>query len=190
MIYNPQDWYWQITGVGIYGSARRGLVTAPETDAAYLAFKANAGPGSIAADTASLDEVLVGAGVPASGLTPPGKPQLLAYAMAKVQALLAASRPYTVAGVAGTIACDSGPSAGDVGEALQWGSIPDQTGTLEWLDNTYADFSLTPAEAVAFATTVGDYKISVYAVSTPSAVQIKAGAITTTAQIDALPWPV
>lgn len=204
MTYNPANWYWS-GAPGVYGSARGGLVTAPTTDAAYLLWQrifngvptifATAWPKDAtgAVTTAALDAVLTTASPPqpATGLTPPTPAILLAYVMSKVTTLLAASRSYTVVGVTGTISCDSGPSASTVSEALQWGSAsPAPTGTLSWVDNNYAVFSLTAAEAVAFASAVGAYKISVYAVSGPAVAQITAGTITATAQIDSLTWPV
>jgi hypothetical protein len=190
ILYSPADWYWQVDSLGVYGSARGGLVANTATDAAYLKWSAINGPGSIVASTGALDALLTEAGLPATGLTTPTAAQILAYAGAKVNMLLEASRNYTVSGVGSPISCDCYQSAADVQQAIQWGSqSPAPTGTMAWIDNNYATFSMTATEAIAFAQAVGAYKLAVYAVMAAAVPSITGGTITTTAQVDALAWP-
>jgi hypothetical protein len=196
--YNPSDWYWQITsGAEVYGSARRGLVAAPTTDVAYLAWSAINGPGSIAPNSAALDAVLATAGLPASGLTPPTALQLNQYANGKVLGLLVAERLYSGASVAGVtmpsgvtgITCAEGPAAANLLSINAWGQAA-PAATQQWTDDLYAVFTLTGAQAVTFSDAALAYGQSLYAMLATAALAIKAGTITTTAQIDALAWPV
>lgn len=198
MAYNPAAWYWTPPAgqnVGeVYSSAAAALVAT--TNAAYVAWSAGHSATPCPKDESGtqqwsiLDAVLAAAGLPATGLASPTKAQLQAYLGAKVAALTAASRDYTVDGVTGAISCDCSQSANHVQQALQWATAtPTPTGTLPWLDNNWTPFPLTAAEAAAFANAVGAYEISVFAVSFAAAPQIVAGTITTTAQIDALSWP-
>jgi hypothetical protein len=185
--YTPQDWYWQVTGVGIYGSARRGIVSAPSTDAAYLAFDAINGPGSIASSAVALDAVLTSVGLPMSGLAPATKPQLLAYANSKVMGLTATPRSYSLGSATiladattGTIALVSG--------LADWGTA-NPTATQPWIDDFGTVTQITGSEAVTLKTVGLAYIQSIYAVLATAALEIKAGTITTDAQIDALAWP-
>lgn len=197
MAYIASNWYWLGQPAGqpsiIYSSARGAVV--PPTDLAYVAWSlgnfATAWPKDEtgAVTVAALDDELVRAGLPATGLTAPTVAQLQASIFAKVASLLNASRPYTVAGVTPAISCDCGPSLNDVQEAFDWGSIPNQTGTLPWIDNAFTNFSLTPAEVLAFANAVGAYKQSVYAEAATVNQGVKSGSITTLAQIASAAWP-
>lgn len=189
IMFNPDDWYWQVAGVGIYGSARHGLVSAPTTDAAYLAFNAANGPGSIAADTAYLDATLQSAGLPPSGLTPPTQAQLLTYANGKVQSLLGTARPYTVAGLSGPVVDDLGPvTALTMNTAFVMQSA--LTYPYKWSDDNYTIWSMTQDQLIAFLEAAFAYGDSVWALANGTAFSgINAGSITTTAQIDALSWP-
>jgi len=76
MAYRAYDWYWVDAHGAIYGSTRGGLVSAPNTDAAYQAFLAAGGfatpdPSDDFASgvSANLDSVLMAAGLPASGFS-------------------------------------------------------------------------------------------------------------------------
>lgn len=195
MIYNPANWYWSGTP-GIYGSARGGLVTAPTTDAAYLAWRAG---GSIAPTTwpqdesgavtvAALDAVLIAAGLPPTGLASTTKAQLQAAAWAKSQNLLSTSRNYTVVGVVGSISCDALSSSANLQGINIWG-LANPTGAQAWTDNAYSVFTLTGTEAVAFANAVLAYGQSVYAELATVVTGINSGSITTLAQIASAGWP-
>jgi hypothetical protein len=73
------DWYWS-GAPGIYGSARGALVANPETDTAYQDWADGRNPTVWPQDdggeqtVAALDEVLVNAGLPRTGLGPPPVP--------------------------------------------------------------------------------------------------------------------
>jgi trimeric autotransporter adhesin len=147
MIYTPSNWYWQVTGVGIYGSARGGLVSAPTSDAAYLAFAAINGPGAIVASAAALDEILTAAGLPVSGLTPP--------AVASLQTALVAAASTAAAAVTAQIYTDpahqaAGQNAGVI--VTMSGGAPTSSSPFFSAFNAYAAaWGLAPA---AFATLI------------------------------------
>jgi hypothetical protein len=191
--YNPSDWYWQVTDVGVYGSARGGLVDAPSTDAAYLAWKAVNGPGNVMADAAALDAVLASIKLPASGLVPPTGAELLAYANGKVQTLLATSRPYDIAaaggGSAATVNSDCTTATGADLLALNVWAGANSTATQPWVDDFGAVTVLTGAQFTELGLAVQAYGASVWAVMAAAATGIAAATITTTAEIDALSWP-
>jgi hypothetical protein len=189
--YNPANWFWVGQPVGqsspiIYSSAAGAIVSSTNGNPATSWPKDETG----AITTATLDAVLIAAGLPPTGLTPATKAQLQAAMLTKVALLQNISRNYTVAGVTPAISCDIGPSQGDVQDALLWGNTPNQTGTLPWIDNNFVNFSLTPAEAIAFATAVGAYKQLLFAESTLVNQGINSGSITTLAQIALASWPI
>lgn len=186
--YSPQDWYWQVSGVGVYGSARAGLVSAPATDKDYVTWRAINGAGALAPNTTELDAVLLAAGLPASGLTPPTKPQLQVYASAKMAALFAIARTYSLdSGV--SVKCDTTTSTGANLAALNaWGSAA-ANATTQWVDNSGAVTQITGAQAVELAAGVIAYGQSVYAILASAMTGISGNTITTTAQVDALAWP-
>lgn len=185
--YNPQDWYWQVTGVGIYGSARAALVSTPTTDAAYLAFEAINGPGSIAADTASLDEVLVAAGLPASGLTAPTKPQLLAYANAKQWALATGGYTITVNSAPLVFPSDVVSMGLITGKAARLAQ-PNPPASFDWQTPT-GFVTIAAADFIAVATQIADFVQSTFNALAAVFAAIEAGTTTTTAEVDAAAWP-
>jgi hypothetical protein len=145
--YNPTNWYWQVTGVGIYGSARGGLVSSPTTDAAYLAFQAISGPGAISASTAALDAVLIAAGQPPSGLTTPTQAAATASLLTAASAAAAAVTAQIYTDPAHQAA---GQNAGVI--VAQAGGAPASASPFFASFNTYAAaWGLTPA---AFATLI------------------------------------
>ena len=62
--------------------------------------------------------------------------------------------------------------------------------TTQWTDDTGVVAMLTQAQVSALAVAIVGYAKSVYAVLATAASQISTTAITTTAQIDALTWPI
>jgi len=121
-------------------------------------------------------------------LPAPTKAQLQAAAWAQSQALLMTSRLYAVAGVTGSISCDALSSSANLQGINIWGmSAP--TATQAWTDNAYNVFTLTGAEAVAFADAVLAYGQSVYATLAAVVTSINSGSTTTLAQISSAAWP-
>jgi hypothetical protein len=185
--YTPQDWYWQVTSVGIYGSKRTGLVSTPTTDAAYLAWKAINGPGSIAADTAALDEVLVAAALPTSGLTPLTQAQLLAYANAKQWALATGGYTITVNSAPLIFPSDVVSMGLITGKAARLAQ-PNPPASFEWQTPT-GFVTIAAADFIAVATQIADFVQSTFNALAVAFAAIEAGTITTTAEIDAAAWP-
>ena len=122
--------------------------------------------------------------------------QLNAYANSKVIALLGAGRLYEGAAVAGVtlpagvtgITCAAAPGWLSLLTINAWG-LANPTATQEWTDDLYEVFTLTGAQAVVFSDVALGFGKAVYATLATAATGIKAGALTTTAAIDALAWP-
>ncbi len=202
------DAYWTGTPAGyqsliVFGSARNAIVANPDTDPDYQAWIAlgnTAWPWpkdeTGALTTAALDSILAAYGLPPTSLTAPTAAQLNRYANSKVVALLSAERLYSGPAVAGVtmpagvtgITCAEGLAAADLLAINAWG-VAAPTATQEWTDDLYEVFTLTGAQAVTFSDATLAYGQSVYATLASAALAIKAGTITTTAQIDALSWP-
>ena len=73
MRYNPVNWYWSIASLGeLYSSGAKAVVA--DTDAAYVAWTEAGGTATPIPDAKTLDEVLVAAGLPVSGLNGPYVP--------------------------------------------------------------------------------------------------------------------
>jgi hypothetical protein len=185
--YNPADWYWQVTGVGIYGSARAGLVSNPTTDAAYLAFEAINGPGSIAAGALALDAVLIAAGLPASGLTAPTRAQLLAYANAKQWALATGGYTITVNAVPLIFPSDVVSMGLITGKAARLAQ-PNPPASFDWQTPT-GFITIAASDFVVVATEIADFVQATFDALAAVFAAIEAGTITTTAEIDAASWP-
>jgi hypothetical protein len=177
MIYNPSDWYWQVTGVGIYGSARQGLVTNPTTDAAYLAFTALNGPGPIMATTAALDAVLIAAGLPPSGLTTP--------AFISLQAALTTATSAACAAITSQVYTDPAHQAAGQNAAMivtMSGGAPTSASPFFAAFNTYAAaFGLAPAAFATLITTLTNQSLALS--SALNALQAATAAATTAAQL-------
>lgn len=200
MTYDPKTNYWSGTP-GIWGPNK--LVTEPNDP--YDEWKVI--PGNVATPwpvdttgaetTAALDAVLIAAGLPPTGLTAPTALQLNQYADSKLLGLLMAERLYSGASVAGVtmptgvtgITCAGGAAAANLLSINAWGQAA-PAAMQQWTDDLYDVFTLTGAQAVMFSDAVLAYGQSLYAMRATAALAVKAGTITATAQIDALPWPV
>lgn len=191
---NLNDWYW--SGVpGVYGSARGGMVPSPATDADYLAWQASRKSttpwptdSTGAATPASLDAVLALAGLPVTGLTPPSTAQLLAYSNAKLNGLIATARTYS--GNAGSVRADASTATqADLLGLAVWGAA-NPSATMPWVDDFGVVAMITGAQVVALGQEVLAYGQATYALLASAAEGIASGAITATAQVDALAWPV
>jgi hypothetical protein len=185
--YDPTDWYWQITSSGIYGSARQALVADPLTDAVYLSWKAVNGPGSIAEDAAALDEALLAAGLPASGLTDATKAMLLAYANAKQWALATGDYTITVNSAPLVFPSDVVSMGLITGKAARLAQ-PNPPASFEWQTPT-GFVTIAAADFIAVATQIADFVQSTFNALAVVFAAIEAGTITTTAEIDAATWP-
>jgi hypothetical protein len=118
----------------------------------------------------------------------PTQAQLIGYAKAKGDSLLATARKYAAAGATLLIDATQGTRT-DLGDLAQWGAT-NPTASTNWLDNDDGVVQVTGAQFVVFAPLVGTYALSVYAVLTPLILGVKAGTITTVAAIDQAAWPV
>ena len=118
---------------------------------------------------------------------PPTAAQLQAYANAKVNALLAATNPYTAAGV--TLKADAtGATIANLLALSQWGAA-NPTVTENWIANDLSVTPITGAQFAAIAPLVGAYAQLLYGTQLAAVLaQIADGTITTTAQIDAYAW--
>jgi hypothetical protein len=187
--YEPADWYWQVASIGIYGSARHGLVSSPSTDAPYLAFVAINGPGSIAASAADLDAVLADVipPLPASGLTPPTVAQLIAYANAKQWTLATGDYTITVNSSPLVFPSDVVSLGLITGKAARLAQ-PNPPASFEWQTPT-GFVTIAAADFISVATQIADFVQSTFSALAVVFAAIEAGTITTTAEIDASSWP-
>lgn len=185
--YSPQDWYWQIAGGGIYGSARAGLVSSPTTDAPYLAWSAVNGPGSIAPDTETLDAVLEAAGLPPTGLTTPTTATLAAYANAKQWALATSGYTITVNSAPLVFPSDVVSMGLITGKAARLAQ-PNPPVSFDWQTPT-GFVTIAAADFISVATQIADFVQSTFTALAVVFAAIEAGTITTTAEVDAASWP-
>jgi len=114
--------------------------------------------------------------------------QLRAYANAKLQALLAIARPYTLAsGV--SVLCDANSDTMiGLDRLASWGAA-NPTATMAWTDNFATVTTISGAEVVALDAAVPAYWQSVYAELAIVMSAIAAATMTTTAEIEASAWP-
>lgn len=190
----PSAWYWNINGAEIYSSASGTVV--PSTDATYVSWVAQGNTATFMPTSSSLDARLADFGLPASGLAAPTPGQLNAYANAKVLGLLAAERLYGGPAVAG-VTMPAGVAGITCAAAAAWSSLltinawglANPTATQSWTDDLYEVFTLTGAQAVTFSNVALAYGQAVYGVLASTVTAIKAGTITTTAQVDGEAWP-
>jgi hypothetical protein len=116
------------------------------------------------------------------------KPQLIAYAGAKVTALLAVARTYAL-GSGVSVKCDATtPTGADLAGLNAWGTAT-PAATTTWVDDFGVPTTITGAQGVALAAGVIAYGQSVYDELGVAATGVAGSTITTTAQIDALTWP-
>lgn len=114
--------------------------------------------------------------------------QAQAYASAKANGLLGAMRSYTSGGV--TLKSDAtSATLADLMALAQWGAA-NETASQNWVANDYSVMAITGAQFVALSPLVGGYSLSVYAALASTLTGIAGGSITTTAEIDAVAWPV
>jgi hypothetical protein len=192
MVYTPSNWYWSgipvgQSGVIIYSSASGGIVSdIPAGSGSTIWPKDETG----AVTTAALDAVLVAAGLPPTGLTPPTQAQLLSAANAKLTTLMAVARTYALGGSpAVSVKSDAMQGTGsDLAGINAWGAA-NPTATTTWVDDFGVSTMITGAQGVTLAAAVIAYGQSVYDVLGTASSGIAAGTITTVAQINALAWP-
>jgi hypothetical protein len=189
VFYNPARWYWLGTP-GLYSSAAGALIST--SDSGYMAWLEGgnvASPWPIdatgAETLAALDAVLIAAGLPPTELTA----QLLEYANAKVNQLLAVSRTYNLSGPSVRSDTLPTPTGSDLLTLYVLGTAS-PSATFHWTDNFGTTTSLTGTQIVALGLAVAAYGQSVWAVMATAASGIAAGTITATTEIDALSWPV
>lgn len=184
---NFADWYWQVSGVGIYGSARGGLVSAPATDAAYLAWSAINGPGAIVPSTAVLDEALANVGLLPSGLAPPNSAMLAAYANAKQWDLATGGYTITVNSAPLVFPSDVVSMGLITGKAARLAQ-PNPPASFDW--QTPAGFvTIAATDFIIVATQIADFVQLTFNALAAVFAAIAAGTITTTAEVDAASWP-
>lgn len=198
--YNAATWFWS-GPLGIYSSASGSLVST--SDASYTVWlgTADAPTGNLPTPwpkdlsgnqtPEALDEVLIVAGLPATGLASLTKEQLLDHGEA-VQAIVFAKGSVFNVGTIATpvnILCDgTEKTSGRLALLLAWGQA-NPTATDAWKDNNRVFTELTGAQFVTLATLAGAWIKNIYAFEGDIETEINAGTITTTAQIDALVWP-
>lgn len=202
MAYNPSDWYWLKSTGEVFSSASNGLVSA--SDAAYGAWKAAGNSPTpwpkddMGVQTSSaLDGVLVGVGLPASGLTPPPSAQLLAYAAAKRDAIADGGITFNAGNSSAPITIKADTSASgkaNLSGILTAYALGVQTGEYTWYQSGGA-VSLTQAQLQATSVAVFAFVAEAYATWQAVDNAVIAGTITTFAEIDtpASPisaWPV
>ncbi len=188
MRYTPSDWYWSGT-IGIYGSARAGLVATPASDTAYQAWlqtgaKATPWPGNTAA---ALDAVLAAAGLPPTGLTPPTQAQLIAYANSTQWGLATGGFTVTIASTACTFKTDDVSTGLITGKAVRLSQLSPPA-TINW-QFVSGYVLITATEFIAAATQIADFVQATFDSLESVLASIASGAITTTAQVDSAAWP-
>ena len=195
-IYTPSNWYW--TGpLGIFSSASNTIVDIADTNyCEWIATGNMATPwpkdiGTREQTAAALDEVLIAAGLPMSGLVVAGKEQLLAYGEDKQAKVFESGAIFNVGTTTDpvSILCDgTGETSGRLALLLAWGQV-NLTATDTWKDNNRVFTPLTGAQFVTLATLAGAWIKNIYAFEGDIETEINSGTIITTAQIDALVWP-
>ena len=119
--------------------------------------------------------------------------RLAAYLGAKQSAVLYQVFSATLtdgSGMTLTSALDKDSQAG-LNSLTNWASTPElQVGkpTETYCNADWSSHVVTPAQWLAFAGLVGVRLTSIYTTTSEGAAGVSAGTITTTAQIDALPW--
>ena len=114
--------------------------------------------------------------------------QLRAYANAKADVLRATARAYTLTGGL-RVMCDATQGTGtDLIGLKEWGGA-NPAATANFVQNDGGVVTLTGAQSVELANAVLAYGQSVFAALAAAMNGVANGAVTTTAQIDALAWP-
>lgn len=118
----------------------------------------------------------------------PSADALRAYANQKLQALLAASRAYTLGGGLQAFSDATTATGMDLQALLVWGQANPAL-TTNWVQNNGGVVTLTGAQCVGLAQAVTAYGQSAYAVLAQAMNGIADASLSTYAQIDALAWP-
>jgi len=196
-MYNPADWFWagepdSRTSEIIYSSSAGKVV--PADDAVYVAWS-DAGNSATpwpkdatgAVTSAALDDILIAAGLPATGLAVMTTADLAAYANAKQWALATGGHAVTIGGVPHLFATNVESMTLMDGKVSRL-SQPNPPASFNWqLDSGFVN--IPAAEFVVAATSCADFVQATFDVLFPMLAEIAAGTITTTAQIDAAAWP-
>jgi len=193
--YNPKAWYWS-GPLGVFSSAKNALVS--DGDAAYAAWVAAGGVATVwprdeagAQTTAALDEVLLAAGLPASGLTPAASGELLAYADAKLSA-------YWTGAISVNVGTEAAPvrvtvDASSKGQTFVSGLLADISlgaSTETWYQDG-GSLQLTADQVRAIGLALKAYVDAAMTVwqQAERGIGASPATITTAAEIDALAWP-
>lgn len=184
------DWYWAGTP-GVYGSARGALVADPTTDADYLAWRCDGTRNPTAWPTdevgvqtvAMLDLVLTNGGLPPTGLATVSKADLIAYAASKRWRVETGG--ITLNGARIDTARDSQAM---IANAYAYVTASGAASISYKANSGWVTMDAATVKAVALA--VGAHVQACFAFEETVAADIEAGTLTTTAEIDALAWPV
>lgn len=171
--YNPADWYWIVDGSKkVYSSARLGYVSA--SDDAYKAWLASDRVPSNIDTEDNLRAVVSAVGLPFD---------LTAYAAGKRYAVETGG--ISVSGI--PIATDDRSKTMILGAAMA--AAKDPAFTTHWVaaDGTVHDVDATMVSAIADA--VAAHVAASFAAYRDVVELIAAGAVATTADVDAAPWP-
>ena len=118
--------------------------------------------------------------------------ELREYAFARLKKLLSQERTYELPGhLRGEPVAVKATVGGDTFDVLQLRHMkPAPNGLFRWLDVSGRMTWLTPLQVEFLAAQTKIYETRVHAVFARSRLRIADGMITTTAQIDALNWPI
>jgi hypothetical protein len=181
--FDPANWYWLADDGRIYSSSAQNVVNA--ADAGYIAFvasgrRATRWPSDLAGvqSNAALVEVIGAYGL---ALTP--TEALIAYAAAKRYAKETGGTHVTLDGQVVTMPTDRQTQAQFTG-AYAFAQVNSAL-TVQWKLGDGSFVTLTAALVLQVAIAVATFVQAAFATEAAVVAQIKAGSITTTAQIDA-----
>ena len=183
--FNPTKWYWIIDGTAIYSSAINSIIPPDNQD--YVAWLSYNNQATSVKSSADIDNVLLKYGLPVTGLTPLTTDQLIAYAATKADTIVSTFKVY--GSKSKTLKADRTASTLSDLLAIQQDAVANPTDPVAWLANDYTVSNLTAADVAALAPIVAADRKAIYAVASSAVTAIKAGTITTKADVDALAWP-
>ena len=186
IMYNPANWYWLINDTTIYSSASGTVVDA--NDPTYVAWSST-NPTTSISTFAELDDVLLNAGQPITGLTPLTTNQLIEYATNKADSIISTVKLYGTG--SSTLKADRTASTIIDLFMIQQASLSSPTSQVTWVssDQTISNLTTSNVVVAASALTVASDRRAIFAVLATAITNIKSGTITTKSGIDALSWP-